>query len=125
MNEDTDGDRAALKREIKRLNEELAAAKRQLAAGPPQQQYHSGGFAAPGPVSGEPQSGTPARLHAQADALLSAASPNMEVSSGELVFGDASGPSSAMAAQRCERVSLPMLAAGHGAAAGAGRRSAA
>ncbi|PRW34071.1 phragmoplast orienting kinesin 2 [Chlorella sorokiniana] len=83
VNEDTDGDRAALKREIKRLNEELAAARRQLAAGP--QQHHLGGaaatssgFAAPGPVAGEPQSGTPARLHAQADALLSATSPTME-----------------------------------------------
>ena len=51
LNEDTDGDRAALKREIKRLNEELAAAKRQLAAGPPQQ-YNSGGFACLGLCQG-------------------------------------------------------------------------
>jgi len=96
VNEDTDGDRAALKREIKRLNEELAAARRQLAAGPPPQfsmgaaagASGAGGFAAPGAVAGEPQSGTPARLHAQADALLSATSPTMgqEVSCGDRLF---------------------------------------
>ena len=81
VNEDTDGDKAALKREIKRLLEELAAVKRQLATGPQQHPGMAagaaGGFAAPGPVASEPQSGTPARLHAQADALLSATSPSM------------------------------------------------
>ena len=85
VNEDTDGDKAALKREIKRLAEELAAAKR--AAATAQQLSLSGGFA-PGALAaaagsgGEAGTGTPARLQAQADALLSATSPAMEVRLG-------------------------------------------
>jgi hypothetical protein len=64
VNEDTDGDKAALKREIKRLNEELAAAARRahLAAG-------SGGLEG---AAG----GTPARLAAAADTMLAATSPS-------------------------------------------------
>ena len=67
VNEDTDGDKAALTREIKRLNEELAAAARRahLAAA-----HGSGGLEGAA-------TGTPARLAAAADAMLSATSPSM------------------------------------------------
>ena len=75
VNEDTDGDKAALKREIKRLNEELAAAARRahLAAG-------SGGLEGAA-------TGTPARLAAAADAMLAATSPSM----GQEVSGCGAG----------------------------------
>lgn len=74
VNEDTDGDKAALKREIKRLTEELAAARRAAASG-----GSSGASAiADAAGGGEPMSGTPARLASQADAMLSAVSPSTE-----------------------------------------------
>ena len=69
VNEDTDGDRAALKREIKRLNQELVAAQRAAAAAAA---GHAAGAAAAGL---EPLSGTPARLADAADAILGATSP--------------------------------------------------
>ena len=90
VNEDTDGDRAALKREIKRLNEELAAVRRQLATGA---HHHylgatpAGGSGSHAGAAGEPLSGTPARLHAQAEALLAATSP----STGQEVRGECAG----------------------------------
>lgn len=69
VNEDTDGDRAALKREIRRLTEELAAARRGGAG--------AGGAAAalglPAVEGGGEAGGTPTRLASQAEALLSAA----------------------------------------------------
>lgn len=76
VNEDTDGDKAALKREIKRLMDELAAARRmgaqqpQLGAAGDQQLAPAGSGEALG-------TGTPTRLAAQADALLAASSPGM------------------------------------------------
>ncbi len=81
VNEDTDGDRAALKREIKRLQEELAAARRaHFQATAP-----SAASDGPAAVTGvaEPQGGTPARLAATAEAMVAAASPSAgEVSRG-------------------------------------------
>jgi hypothetical protein len=59
VNEDTDGDKAALKREIKRLQDELLATRRT------QQQQRPLAVAELG-------SGTPARLQATADSLLAA-----------------------------------------------------
>lgn len=59
VNEDTDGDKAALKREIKRLQDELLATRRM------QQQQRPLAVA-------ELSSGTPARLQATADSLLAA-----------------------------------------------------
>ena len=66
VNEDTDGDRAALKREIKRLQEEVVALKRSGCGGG----GGSGGLDAAG-------SATPARLQAAADAMLAHASPSV------------------------------------------------
>lgn len=84
MNEDTDGDRAALKREIKRLQEELAAARRaqsQAQAVPPPMgavNVAAAGSNMSGSSCTEPaMSGTPARLADAADAMLAAASPSM------------------------------------------------
>lgn len=74
VNEDTDGNVAALKREIRRLHEELAAAKRAGAAA-----AAAAGTAGLPAAAGAADSsaaeagGTPARLASQANALLSAA----------------------------------------------------
>lgn len=98
VNEDTDGDRAALKREIKRLQEELAASRRAQAQAAVLSAASGSSAAAAGAAAGsgsgfegvaaaEQQRGTPARLAAAADAMLAAASPSAgEVSrhSGQL-----------------------------------------